>query len=112
MSGLQAMRELDYRRAVEILRPYADLNSALAFMAADYNYSALDVLQRLDDGLAKVCYLKSVIYSRLGQFDEALKYYSKCVEYDPGMQFRANLDPEMFRVVNKYKSFKLNRNEI
>lgn len=112
MSGLQAMRELDYRRAVEILRPYADLNSALAFMAADYNYSALDVLQRLDDGQAKVCYLKSVIYSRLGQFDEALKYYSKCVEYDPGMQFRANLDPEMFRVVNKYKSFKLNRNEI
>lgn len=112
MEGLEALKNLDYRKAVEILRPYDDLNTALAFIAADYNHSALDVLQRLDEHHAKVNYLKAMVYSRLGQIDEALEYYSICLLYDPSLQHRANLDPEMFRVVNKYKSVKQNKDEI
>ena len=49
MSGVCALRDLDYKKAVSILRPYGDYNAALAFMTADYNHSALDVLKRLDD---------------------------------------------------------------
>ena len=44
MAGLKALKDLDYKRAVEILRPYGDFNAALAFASADYNRSALDVL--------------------------------------------------------------------
>ena len=99
MAGLEALRNMDYRKAVENLRPYRDFNSAVAFMAADYNHSALDVLEDLDDDDAKVCYMKALVLSRLGQMDEARKYFRLSVLYDPSMQFRANLDPEMSELV-------------
>lgn len=111
MSGVEALKNLDYKRAVSILRPYDDYNSALAYVSADYNHSALDVLSRLDDSNPKVSYLKSMVLSRLNNMDEAVKYYRLCLECDSAFQFRANLDPEMFRVVNEYKSTNLNENE-
>ena len=101
MSGVEALKSLDYKKAVTILRPYDDYNAALAFMSADYNHSALDVLGRLDDKDPKVCYLKAMVLSRLGQHDEALKYYDLCLAYDPYMRHRANLDPEMHLLVRK-----------
>lgn len=100
MSGIKAMKELDYKKAVTILRPYDDYNSALAFMSADYNHSALDVLGRLDDKDPKVCYLMAMVLIRLEQYEAAKKYYDLCLAYDPYMRHRANLDPEMHRLVS------------
>ena len=99
MAGIKAMKELDYKKAVTIFRPYDDYNAALAFMSADYNHSALDVLGRLDDTDPKVCYLKAMVLSRMEQHEEALKYYRLCLAYDPYMRYRANLDPEMHLLV-------------
>lgn len=99
MAGIEAMKQLDYKRAVTILRPYDDYNSALAFMSADYNHSALDVLGRLDDKDPKVCYLMAMVMIRLEQFDQAKKYFDLCLAYDPYMRHRANLDPEMYKLV-------------
>lgn len=101
MAGLDALKELDYKKAVALLRPYGDYNSALAFMSADYNHSALDVLNRLDDRDPKVCYLKAMVLSRLDMPDEAMKYFELSIAYDPYMEYRANLDPEMFSLVKK-----------
>ncbi len=105
MEGVEALKALDYKRAVEILRPYGDYNSALAFMSADYNHSALDVLGRLDDTDPKVCYLKAMVLSRLEQHEEAMKYYRLCIAYDPYMRHRANLDPEMHLLVGDEEEF-------
>ena len=99
MKGLQALKDLDYKTAVRILRPYDDYNAALAFMSADYNHSALDVLDRLDDRSAKVCYLKAMVLARMGQMGEALKYFDLCLAYDPSLEYRANLDPEMYDLI-------------
>lgn len=101
MAGVEALRNLDYKTAVEMLRPYRDYNSALAFMAADYNHSSLDVLDGLDDTDARVCYLKALILSRLGVPDEAMKYFELSLAYDPYLEHRANLDPEMSELVRK-----------
>ena len=101
MAGVTAMKNLDYKKAVTIFRPYDDYNAALAFMSADYNHSALDVLGRLDDSDPKVCYLKAMVLSRLEQHEEALKYYRLCLAYDPYMRYRANLDPEMHLLVRE-----------
>ena len=101
MAGVKAMKDLDYKKAVTVFRPYDDYNAALAFMSADYNHSALDVLGRLDDTDPKVCYLKAMVLSRLGQHDEAMKYYRLCLAYDPYMRYRANLDPEMHLLVRE-----------
>lgn len=101
MAGVQAIRDMDYKKAVYLLRPYDDYNAALAFMSADYNHSALDVLSRLDDTDPKVCYLKAMVLSRLEQHEEAQKYYRLCLAYDPYMRHRANLDPEMHLLVKQ-----------
>lgn len=101
MAGVEALRNLDYKTAVEMLRPYRDYNSALAFMAADYNHSSLDVLDGLDDTDARVCYLKALILSRLGVPEEAMKYFELSLAYDPYLEHRANLDPEMSELVRK-----------
>ena len=100
MAGLQALKDLDYKTAVRILRPYDDYNAALAFISADYNHSALDVLGRLDDRNAKVCYLKAMALARMGRMHEAVKYFELCLAYDPYMERRANLDPEMYQLIN------------
>ena len=99
MAGLDALRELDYRKAVTLLRPYDDYNSALAFVCADYNHSALDVLDRLDIDDPRVCYLKAMVLSRLGLHMEGLKYFELALARDPSMEYRANLDPEMYEIV-------------
>lgn len=101
MSGLEALKNLDYKKAVEVLRPYRDYNTALAYMSADYNHSALDVLNDLDDTDARVCYMKALILSRLGVPDEAMRYFELSLVYDPYLEFRANLDPEMSSLVKK-----------
>ena len=104
MSGVEALRNLDYKRAVSLLRSYGDYNSALAFMSAEYNHSALDVLQRLDCTDAKVCYLTAMVLSRLGQKKTAGMYFNKALQYDPYLRHRANLDPEMSGFVSELDS--------
>ncbi len=99
MNGVQAIRDLDYRRAVTLLRPYDDYNAALAFMCADYNHSAMDVLSRLEDSDPRVCYLKAMVLSRLERPEDAFRYYKLAVAYDSHMEHRANLDPEMYQIV-------------
>jgi hypothetical protein len=32
-----------------------------------------------------------------------MKYYELALAYDPYLEHRANLDPEMYALVNKYK---------
>lgn len=95
MSGLEALRDLDYKRAVTILRPYGDYNSALAYLSAEYNHSALEVLKGLDDGDPRVCYLMAVTLSRLEQPSLAQAWLGRAVKLDPYLRHRANLDPEM-----------------
>ena len=95
MSGLEALRDLDYKRAVTILRPYGDYNSALAYLSAEYNHSALEVLKGLDDNDPRVCYLMAVTLSRLEQPSLAQAWLDRAVKLDPYLRHRANLDPEM-----------------
>lgn len=100
-AGLMALRDLDYKKAVTLLRPYGDYNAALALTCADYNHSALEVLGHLDVASPKVCYIKAMVLSRLELYEEALKYFELAVINDPSMIHRANLDPEMNELVKR-----------
>ena len=95
MRGLDCLKRLDYAAAVEILRPYADYNAALAYACAGYDHSSWAILENLPDDSANVCYLKSLVLIRLGRKDEAMELYRAAVNFDSSMRFRANLDPEM-----------------
>lgn len=95
MAGLDALRNMDYKHAVSLLKSYRDYNSALALLSADYNHTALDVLQELSSEDPKVCYLMAIVLSRLEQKKEASKYLDLAIAYDPMLKYRANLDPEL-----------------
>lgn len=99
MAGLEALKVLDYKRAVEILRPYADYNAALAYVSSGYNHSALQVLEGLRKDDPKVCYLMAMVLSRLGRERYAEECFERAVELAPALEFRANLDPEMCELV-------------
>lgn len=100
LSGVEAIRTMDYRKAVEILRPYHDYNTALAYLSAGYNHSALADLQKIAVATPRSLYLTAVVLARLGRKDEALESFRRSVEGDPSMVHRANLDPELSELVH------------
>jgi tetratricopeptide (TPR) repeat protein len=99
MSGVSSLMTMDYKSAVEKLRPYADYNSALAYLSAGYNHSALAVLASLDQTDPKVCYLMAMALSRLQRYDEAVAFFESALSVFPAFEFRANLDPEMSELI-------------
>lgn len=93
--GVEAIMNLDYRKAVAILQPYADYNSALACLSAGYEDTALEILSGLESPTASSYYLAAVALVRLGRDSDAAGLYRKSLDMDPRMRHRANLDPEM-----------------
>ena len=107
MEGVQALRDRDYPRAVTILRPYGDFNTAVAYCAMDYNASALSILENLEK-TAQVNYMLAVIHSRRGDDTEAVRHYLRSGEQDPTYVHRGTLDPEISVLIKRYS---LNRQD-
>ena len=101
MDGIQAMKDRDYKRAVSLLRPYADYNAAVAYCAMDYNASAMAILSRLERDY-RVEYLMAIIYSRQGDDQAAVQCYLNSCAKNPAMINRGNLDPEISTLIKKY----------
>lgn len=101
MRGVQFVRDHDYKSAIEILRPYADFNTALAYVALDYNKSALSILETLP-GSARVDYLLALVYSRIGDDRLAVEHYLHSCREDRSFVHRGNLDPEISSLVKRY----------
>ncbi len=101
MAGVAALVDMDYGKAVTLLRPYRDLNSAVALLCMDYNGSALEVLNALPESAASE-YMKSVAYARLGNGKRAVECFMRSVECNPSMRHRGNLDPEIAHLLKEY----------
>ena len=94
--GLQAIKDRDYTRALSILRPYSDYNTAIACLALDYDNTALSILQSLsDDSSPQKDYLMAIAYCRVGDEDQAIDCYLSACRKDRSMVYRGNLDPEI-----------------
>ncbi len=100
LAGVQAIQDLDYKRAVELLRPYHNYNTALAYLSAGYNHSALNDLEHLAEPTARSEYLRAVVLARLGRVRDAMAALSSSISMDPAMVHRANLDPELSDIIN------------
>ncbi len=100
-AGLAALRDRDFKTAVQCLGQYGDINSALAYIAMDYNASALKVLETLPSS-GKRDYMLAIAHSRTGNEKKAVEYYISSVTQDNSMRFRGNLDPEISRLILKY----------
>lgn len=101
MKGLEALDSQNYREAVALLQPYADMNSALAYLCLGYNHSAKAVLENLPKD-ARRDYLLAVASARIRDEGGAAKYFLSSVEQDASMRHRGNLDPEISAIIKKY----------
>lgn len=99
--GVQAIKDMDYKLAVKCLGPYADINTAIAYLALDYNVSAMNVLEKLPPS-GKRDYLLAIAHSRGGNEQQAVQYFINSVGFDPALAFRGNLDPEISSLIKKY----------
>ena len=107
MSGVQAIRDRDYKRALEILRPYQDYNTAVACCLLDYNASAMAILAPLER-TPQVDYLLAILFSRRGEDGKAVQHYLDACRREPSYRHRGNLDPEISALI---KTYDLNKEE-
>lgn len=101
MEGVNALKEREYETAVTILAPYKDYNAAVAYCAMDYNMSALEILDGLEQS-DKVKYMKAIIYSRIGDYGNAVQNYLDACTMNRSFVSRGNLDPEISDLIKKY----------
>ncbi|MBE6244824.1 MAG: hypothetical protein E7108_04815 [Bacteroidales bacterium] len=100
--GIRSLMDRDFKKAVGLLRPYADINTAIAYLCMDYNASALSVLGELERN-SRTNYLTALVYSRLRDERKAMEYFRSAIAEDPRLRFRASLDPEMERLLEQLK---------
>lgn len=106
--GIELLRSGSYREALEILRPYADRNTAIAYLALGFDRMAYQTLCSLTDS-ADNLYLLSIAASRLKKEKEAVELYQRACEKDGAKIWRGNLDPEISSLIQKYQ---LNKDQL
>lgn len=101
MRGVQYLRDHEYEKALPILRPYKDYNSALACLALDRNKTAMEILSAMPPS-ARIDYLKAIVYAREGDDRLAVQHYLHACAREPSFIHRGNLDPEISALIRKY----------
>ncbi len=108
MHAVELLRKRRYEQALEILRPYEDRNTALAYMSLGYDAAAFRILQSEPgaDTTPDIQYMLAILSSRMGNEEQAVHYFLRSVELRENLKFRGNLDPEISRLIRKYGLFK------
>lgn len=101
MEGVQALHDMDYASALSRLLPYGDFNAVVACVGMDRNATAMKILESLPDS-DKVNYLMAILYSRAGDYQNAVNHYLKACHQNPSFVFRGNLDPEIYVLIKTY----------
>ena len=67
----------------------------------DRNVNAMRILSKLEK-TAQVNYLMAILYSRSGDFNNAVQHYVTSCRQNPSYRFRGNLDPEISVLIKQY----------
>ena len=103
--AVEYLEKRKYAQALEILRPYDDVNTAIAYMSLGYDKAALRIFEK-SPRTAENKYMQAILQARLGNEEKAVRLLLTAAEMDGQMKFRANLDPELSELVKKYGLFK------
>ena len=103
--GVEYLEKRKYTQALEILRPYEDMNTGIAYMSLGYDKAALRIFGNLPQ-TADCKYMQAILQARLRHEEQAIRLLLSAVDMDEKMKFRANLDPELSVLVKKYGLFK------
>lgn len=98
--GVKLLQQRSYAKALYILNDYKDRNTIIALLSMTHNDEALNLLEK-QESTATTHYLRAIALSRLSRIEEALEAYKLACELEPRMEFRANLDPEIFKLLKQ-----------
>ena len=101
MHGLDLMDDRQYKDALVILSDYNDYNTAICLMSLGYDARAAGILESLPES-SNVCYLLSILYSRLKDDGKAVSSFMRSLELDSSKAYRGRLDPEINRLITTY----------
>ena len=101
MHGLDLMEDRQYKDALVILSDYNDYNTAICLMSLGYDARAAGILESLPES-SNVCYLLSILYSRLKDDGKAVSSFMRSLELDGSKAYRGRLDPEINRLITTY----------
>lgn len=104
MEGVRLLKARKYAQAIEILRPYENVNTALAYMSLGYDDAALRIFSEISP-TAEIVYTMAILYARKKDPSKAVEHLMRAVELNSRLKFRANLDPELSELVKKYNLF-------
>lgn len=103
--AVEYLEKRKYAQALEMLRPYDDVNTAIAYMSLGYDKAALRIFEKSPQ-TADNKYMQAILQARLGNEEQAVRLLLGAVDMNAQMKFRANLDPELSELVKKYGLFK------
>lgn len=103
--AVEYLEKRKYAQALEMLRPYDDMNTAIAYMSLGYDKAALRIFEKSPQ-TADNKYMQAILQARLGNEEKAVRLLLGAVDMNAQMKFRANLDPELSELVRKYGLFK------
>lgn len=106
--GRDLLRERKYKEAMELLSAYPrDINYAICLMSLGYDKPALDILEHYYSSVenADVEYLKAILAIRLGDVQKSIQHLNKSVRLDTRKIFRAQMDPELNKLITQYNLF-------
>ena len=101
MRGVKALSDREYEKALSLLMPYNDYNTAVAYVSLDRNVSALSILEGMER-TARVNYLLAILYVRKGDIRNAVQCYLTSCSQEPSFVHRGNLDPEISELIREY----------
>lgn len=105
MQGVEMLKKRKYKEALDILRPYEDMNTAIAYMSQGFDKAALRIMNQQKES-PETRYLQAILEYRLGREKQAVLRYMRACELNPQLKFRGNLDPELSTLIKKYGLFK------
>lgn len=106
--GRELLRQRKYKEAIGILKDYpTDYNYAISLMSLGYDTPARKILELQEGGLknANVQYLLAIVYVRLGEIEKGLTALNRAASLDTRKIFRAQMDPELNLLIEKYNLF-------
>lgn len=101
MRGVELLSHKKYAMAIDILRGYNTINTAIAHMSLGNDASASAILDNLEQD-AYYYYLKAILYQRKRDEENAVLHFLKAKELDRRMAYRGYLDIEINELIEKY----------
>ncbi|MGL4806841.1 MAG: hypothetical protein ACRC26_10900, partial [Bacteroidales bacterium] len=103
--GIHALESRYYAQAITLLEPFNDFNYALALACDGKSERADLVLSQLSQN-AKTLYLRSILNTRLKNYQQASEFLISAIKSQPQLIHRTSTDPEIIHLLEVARNLK------